>query len=256
MAKIVILLSVWPLSRIFQAFLTNRFSLLETTLNPSYSYRPDSLPSRSKFDFLFSLGFLAVKWIWFPPPPSIKLDLGVNILANNQPSRRAQGFLPFTSWKECYFIALMEPSNSTTDGGSQSFEKRNANQMLEPSQVWITEFQDRGDREDREQKVIMLFCPLMHCEGGMKEEWTTEKQPELHNSSMATRPPAPSPPQTLPDASRHPRGRWAVRHPTNGNKQMCFAHAALLQTPHLVVGRLNVFLTSSSSTTNVVYLMF
>lgn len=95
------------------------------------------------------------------------------------PSHRAWGFLSFPAWKnKCYFIALMEPSNSTTDWGSQSFEKRNANQMLESSQVWITEFLERG-REEGEKKVIMHFCPFRRCVGGMKAEWTTEKQPEL-----------------------------------------------------------------------------
>lgn len=101
---------------------------------------------------------------------------------------------------KCYFIALMEPSNSATDWGSQSFEKRNANQMLESSEVWITEFLERG-REEEEKKVIMHFCPLMHCQGGMKVEWT-EKQPELYKNSMATTSSAPSLPQTLPDGSR------------------------------------------------------
>lgn len=144
----------------------------------------------------------------------------------------------------CYLKAASRQWNSTPDWGRESFEKRNANQVLESSQVWITEFLERG-RDGVKKNMIMHFCPLTCCEGG----WTTEKQSEL--------PPGPQllhlhKPCLTPAGTS--RGGLGAIPRTVAN--MCFVHASLLQTPYLVVGRLNVFLTSGSYTTKVVYLIF
>lgn len=93
------------------------------------------------------------------------------------------------------------------------------------------------NREDGEKKMIIRFCPLMQCCGGMMVDWT-EKQPELYNSSMATRSSASPLPQTL----LMPAATLEVDcEASQEQDKQYFFHAALLRTLHLVKGRLPYF---------------
>lgn len=112
----------------------------------------------------------------------------------------------------------------------------------------------RGAERKERRKWSCIFVHL----GTVRVGWRWSEQKSSQNCTRIPWPPGPQLPHFHKPClmAAGTLGGWALSHPMNRNKQMRFVHAALLQTPYLVVGRLNVLLTLSSSTTKVVYLMF
>lgn len=155
--------------------------------------------------FLIFVGVLAVKGNWFFSLH--QAHLGVNILANSQrdftitQSMRMSCF-SFIKIKKVISLPWWSVPPPLQTQAASLLRKEVEIKCLDRLRVEWLNFWRGAERRER-KKAIMHFCSSMHCEGGMKVERTTEKQPELYNSCMATRSSAPSPPQTLPDASRH-----------------------------------------------------
>lgn len=107
----------------------------------------------------------------------------------------------------CYFIALREPSNSTTDQGNQSFEKRNANQVLTPSlNNWISGEGQRGRR-----KWSCIFICLRAVRVGWRQ---SEQQKSSQNCTTVSWSPGPQLPHLhkphLMPAGTTRAGLWAI----------------------------------------------
>lgn len=152
-----------------------------------------------------------MKLVWFFfPPASLTLEwtswLAVKVTSS---SHRAWGFLPLPSWQKYMPFHCLDGAFKLHYRLRQPVfwgEKCKSNAWIKSGlKNWISGERQRGRREESDHTFFA------HCDGVMMVDWTTEKQPELYNYSMATRSSASPLPQTsLMPAAGSGSGLWGI----------------------------------------------